>query len=43
MYITSEFLNDRLKCDYLDFNKQPSSDMLYKCVQDKKRGYDMNF
>lgn len=42
MYITSEFLNDRLKCDYLDLNTQPSSDMLYKCVQDKNRGYDMN-
>ena len=42
MYITSEFLNDRLKCDYLDFNSQPSSDMLLKCVQDKSRGYDMN-
>ena len=42
MYITSEFLNDRLKCDYLDFNNQPASDMLLKCVQDKSRGYDMN-
>lgn len=42
MYITSEFLNDRLKCDYLDLNTQPASDMLYKCVQDKNRGYDMN-
>jgi hypothetical protein len=41
MYITSEFLNDRLKCDYLDFNTQPASDMLLNCVQDKSRGYDM--
>ena len=41
MYITSEFLNDRLKCDYLDFNTQSSSDMLLKCVQDKSKGYDM--
>ena len=41
MYITTEFLNDRLKCDYLDFNTQPSSDMLLNCVQDKSRGYDM--
>lgn len=41
MYITSEFLNDRLKCDYLDFNTQPSSDMLRNCVQDGSKGYDM--
>lgn len=42
MYITTQFLNDRMKCDYLDYNTQPASDMLYKCVQDKNRGYDMN-
>lgn len=42
MYITSDFLNDRLRCDYLDYNKQPASDMLLKCVQDKSSGYDLN-
>ncbi len=35
-------INDRFQCDYLDYNKQPASDMLYKCVQDHSQGYDFN-
>ena len=42
MYKTSKYIDDRLTCDYLDLNKQPSSDMLRKCIQDSSKGYDFN-
>jgi len=29
-------------CEYLDLSQKPSSDMLYKCIQDPAKGFDFN-
>ena len=29
-------------CEYLDLSRKPSSDMLYKCVQDPAKGFDFH-
>lgn len=31
---------ERFTCEYVDASLRPADDMLYKCVQDPKRGYD---
>ena len=35
-------MEDRFNCDYLDLSKQGASDMLFNCVQDRSKGYDLN-
>lgn len=32
----------RFTCEYVDASIRPADDMLYKCVQDPKRGYDFH-
>ena len=32
----------RFACEYVDASIRPADDMLYKCVQDPKRGYDFH-